>query len=209
MFGAPMIMLFITILNMRRFYCTNWYCSMYGLSSLQAYFTDYQQLILAMSHAEFCFLSFRGNGWYLSFTAALLYYSYFTHNVVAWMKFSPFFTGSQASFRPTVCKCVRWVYLSTLAMSAPVIIFEIVNNFLFFNTHSRYYERVRLYKPMMRDFWWIFSCLTFFFMSSKSAIPWTFSRWWSDLHDSVFFLWQYAWYLCLQLWIFLQVSFLT
>lgn len=142
---------------------------MYGLSSLQAYFTDYQQLILAMSHAEFCFMSFRGNGWYLSFTAALLYYSYFTHNVVAWMKISPFFTGSQASFRPTVCKCVRWVYLSTLAMSAPVIIFEIVNNFLFFNTHSRYYERVRLYKPMMRDFWWIFSCLTFFFHVIKKC----------------------------------------
>jgi hypothetical protein len=112
-------------------------------------------------------MAFSGYGFYLSSTAALLYFSYFTHNVVAWMKIKPFFSGSQPSFSPKICKWVTRIYLVTLGMSAPVICFEIVNNFRFFNNYSRLYESVRPYEPLMRDPWWVFSCLTLFHVIRK------------------------------------------
>lgn len=121
-----------------------------------------------MSHGTFCFMSFPGYGWYLSSTAALLYCSYFTHNIVAWLKIRPFFTGASASFSPHVSKWVRRIFLGSLALTVPVIIFEIFNNFRFFNNISRMYERVRPYEPLMRDPWWIFSCLTFFHVIRRS-----------------------------------------
>jgi hypothetical protein len=110
-----------------------------------------------MTHGTFCFFSFNGYGWYLSATAALLYLSYFTHNVVAWMKIRPFFSGPQASFRPSVCRWVTRIYLTSLAMTFPALVFEIYNNFRFFNNISRLYEKARPYEPFMRDPWWIFS----------------------------------------------------
>jgi hypothetical protein len=115
-----------------------------------------------MSHGTFCFMGFKGYGWYLSSTASLLYCSYFTHNVVAWLKIRPFFKGSHPSFPPAVCRWITRVYLTTLALSAPVIVFEIYNNFRFFNNMSRLYERVRPYEPLMRDPWWVFSGVVFF-----------------------------------------------
>ncbi|KAF2396937.1 hypothetical protein EJ06DRAFT_463930, partial [Trichodelitschia bisporula] len=125
------------------------------------------ELLFAMSHGTFGFMAFKGYGWYLSATAALLYCSYFTHNVVAWMKIRPFFTQPNASFRPSVCRGVTWTYLVSLAFTAPVIAFEIANNFRFFNNISRTYEKVRPYEPLMRDPWWVFSCLTFFHVIRK------------------------------------------
>lgn len=112
-------------------------------------------------------MAFNGYGWYLSSTAALLYCSYFTHNVVAWLKIRPFYKPGQGSFSTTVCVWVRRVYLVTLAMTIPVLIFEIFNNFRFFNNLNRMYEGVRPYEPLMRDPWWVFSCLTFFHVIRK------------------------------------------
>jgi hypothetical protein len=120
------------------------------------------KLVLAMSHGTFCFMSFDGYGYYLSSTAALLYCSYFTHNIVAWLKIKPFFTGPQPFFGFQYSTWVRWIYLTTLGMTAPVLIFEICNNFRFFNNFSRLYASVRPYEPLMRDPWWIFSCFTLF-----------------------------------------------
>lgn len=120
-----------------------------------------------MSHGTFCFMSFDGYGWYLSSTAALLYCSYFTHNVVAWLKIKPFFSSEQASFRPSICKWVSIVYLSTLAMTAIPMIFQIFNNFRFFNNLSTLYKRSRPYEPLYRDPWWIFSVLTLFHIIRK------------------------------------------
>jgi len=121
-----------------------------------------------MSHGTFCFMAFNGYGYYLSSTAALLYCSYFTHNVVAWMKIKPFFTGDHPSFSPRYCKWVRWIFLTTLAITVPALIFEISNNFRFFNNCSALYQTVRPYEPLMRDPWWIFSCLTLFHVIRKS-----------------------------------------
>lgn len=121
-----------------------------------------------MSHGTFCFMSFKGYGYYLSSTAALLYSSYFTHNVVAWMKIQPFFSGPQPFFSPTYSRWVRWIYLATLAMTTPPLIFEIYNNFRFFNNFSRLYATVRPYEPLFRDPWWLFSCATLFHVIGKS-----------------------------------------
>jgi len=121
-----------------------------------------------MSHGTFCFMAFNSYGYYLSSTAALLYCSYFTHNVVAWMKIKPFFTGDHPSFGPRYCEWVRWIFLTTLAMTIPALIFEIFNNFRFFNNYSTLYQTVRPYEPLMRDPWWIFSCLTLFHVIRKS-----------------------------------------
>lgn len=120
-----------------------------------------------MSHGTFCFMAFNGYGFYLSSTAALLYCSYFTHNVVAWMKIKSFFSGPQPSFGPRYCKWVRWIYLTTLAMTLPALVFEMFNNFRFFNNYSRLYETVRPYEPLMRDPWWVFSCSTLFHVIRK------------------------------------------
>lgn len=117
-----------------------------------------EQLLLAMTHGTFCFFSFEGYGYYLSSTAALLYLSYFTHNVVSYMKIKPFFSGPQASFRSSICLWVRRIYLGTLALTFPALIFEIYNNFQYFNNKSELYRKVRPYEPLMRDPWWIFSC---------------------------------------------------
>jgi len=53
-------------------------------------------------------------------------------------------------------------------MTIPVLIFEIFNNFRFFNNYSRLYQTVRPYEPLMRDPWWIFSCMTLFHVIRKS-----------------------------------------
>src|SRR5438477_9912800 len=120
-----------------------------------------------MSHGTFCFMAFYGYGFYLSSTAALLYCSYFTHNVVVWLKIRTFFVGPLPSFSPYMCKWTRRIFLTTLAMTAPVIVFEIFNNFRFFNNYSRLYETVRPYEPLMRDPWWVFSCLTLFYVIKR------------------------------------------
>ena len=83
------------------------------------------------------------------------------------MKIKPFFTGDHPSFGPRYCEWVRWIFLTTLAMTIPALIFEIFNNFRFFNNYSTLYQTVRPYEPLMRDPWWIFSCLTLFHVIRK------------------------------------------
>ena len=121
-----------------------------------------------MSHGTFCFMSFKGYGWYLSSTATLLYSSYFIHNVVAWLKIRPFFRGLQPVFSATYTTWVPRIYLSTLALSVPALIFDIYNNFRYFNNISRLFARVRPYEPFFRDPWWIFSCITLLQVIKKS-----------------------------------------
>lgn len=165
MLGALLIMVIITVANMRRGVLLHKVILLevsdkLAMSCFFMPLTD--QLLLAMSHGTFCFMSFDGYGFYLSSTAALLYGSYFTHNVVAWMKIRLFFTGNRPSFGPRYCEWVRWTYLTTLAMTIPALIFEIFNNFRFFNNYSTLYQTVRPYESLMRDPWWIFSCFTLF-----------------------------------------------
>jgi hypothetical protein len=108
------------------------------------------QLLLAITHGTFCFMSFEGYGWYLSSTAALLYCSYFLHNIVAWVKIRPFFIEPRSLFQPKTAKIVRRVYLITLALTIPPMVLQITNNFLFFNNKDELYKRVRLAEPFFR-----------------------------------------------------------
>ena len=104
-----------------------------------------------MSHGTFCFMSFKGYGWYLSSTAALYYVSSWLHNLVAWLKIRPFFRGNNAIFSPIVCRNITWVYLITLGVSAGPLIFQVYNNFCFFNDiNGTLYPAVRPYETLMR-----------------------------------------------------------
>jgi hypothetical protein len=170
MLGALLMMVIITVANMRRGVLLHKVILLEVSDKLarhRFYITLTGQLLLAMSHGTFCFMSFYGYGFYLSSTAALLYCSYFTHNIVAWMKIRLFFTGHRPLFRSRYCEWVRWTYLATLAITIPALIFEIFNNFRFFNNYSTLYQTVRPYEPFMRDPWWIFSCFTLFHVIQK------------------------------------------
>ena len=95
-------------------------------------------------------MSFNGYGWYLSSTAALLYSSYFVHNVVAWIKIRPFFIDPGSLFRPKTGKIATGIYLVTLAMTIPPMILQIVDNFMFFNNIEELYSNVRPTEPLFR-----------------------------------------------------------
>jgi hypothetical protein len=148
MVGALIIMACITVANMRR------KVLLHKLILLE--------LLLAMSHGTFCFMSFNGYGWYLSATAALLYCSWFIHNIVAWMKVKPFIMDGGTLFSPKTGQYTRYVYMATLFCSIGPIILQIYDNFRFFNGYGDFYTRVRPYEPLFRDPWWVFTCLVLF-----------------------------------------------
>ena len=115
-----------------------------------AQLTSSSQLLLAIMHGTFCFMAFPGYSWYLSSTAALLYCSWFVHNVVAWIKIRPFFLDQGAICSARTGKIVSMVYLVTLAMTIPPLILQIACNFLFFNNINDLYERIRPTEPLFR-----------------------------------------------------------
>ncbi|KIX10327.1 uncharacterized protein Z518_01409 [Rhinocladiella mackenziei CBS 650.93] len=153
MVGALLIMACITVANMRR-------------GVLLHKFILVEQLA-ALSHGTFCFMAFKGYGWYLSSTAALLYCSWIVHNIVAWMKIRPFFCDSRSMFKPETGKWVRRIYLGTLVCTIPPIILQIYDNFRFFNNINDFYVQVRPYEPLFRDPWWVFTCITLFHVIRK------------------------------------------
>lgn len=115
--GSLMIMGCLTVANMRR-----------GVLLHKLIFLEQ---MLALTHGTFCFLDFKGYGYYLSSTACLLYCSYVLHNVVAWLKIKPFFDG-RTIFSANFIIWTKRIYLSSLACTVPPIIFQIYNNFQFF-----------------------------------------------------------------------------
>lgn len=116
------------------------------------------QQLLAMPHGTFCFMSFSGYGWYVSWTATLLFSSYIMHNVVAWLKVKPFFIGKSPSyFSYRTGKMVQWIYCVSLALTVPVWIFNAYNNFEWNISTSTLYRRVRPFECLVRDPWWIFT----------------------------------------------------
>lgn len=108
------------------------------------------QLLLAIPHGSFCFMTFPGNGWYLSTTASLLYISCFVHNMVAWIKIKPFVFDPRVLFAPKTAIMVSRIYLWSLALSAFPTILQIVCNFLFFNGIYNLYEEIRPTESLFR-----------------------------------------------------------
>lgn len=88
-------------------------------------------------------MTFRGYGWYLSSTAALLYASCFVHNIVAWIKIKPFIFDSRFMFTKKGAIIVSRVYLYTLAFSVLPTLLQATCNFLYFNSIYNLYEDIR------------------------------------------------------------------
>lgn len=134
--GSLLLMAFITAANMRRGVL------LHKLILLEQ--------LMALTHGTFCFMDFKGYGWYLSSTAALLYLSYILHNVVAWMKVKPFFHGRSTIFKGKFVKMTTRIYTWTLWLTVPPVLFQITDNFRFFNGYGGWYTAVRPYEPLMR-----------------------------------------------------------
>lgn len=152
--GSLIIMACLTVVNMRR--------------GVLLHKLILAEQLFALSHGTFCFMSFKGYGWYLSSTAALLYISYILHNYVAWLKVKPFFHGRSTIFTPRVTKWTTRIYLTSWACTIPPILFQITDNFRYFNGGNGWYQDVRPYEPLMRDPWWIFCSAVLFYVISKS-----------------------------------------
>lgn len=134
--GSLMLMGCITVANMRR--------------GILLHKLILAEQLMALSHGTFCFMDFKGYGWYLSSTAALLYISYIVHNIVAWLKVKPFFHGKSTIFQPKFVKWTTRIYWTTLAMTVPPILFQIADNFRYFNGYKGWYVVIRPYEPLMR-----------------------------------------------------------
>lgn len=152
--GSLMLMACITLANMHR--------------RVTLHKLIFAEQAMALTHGTFCFMTFTGYGWYLSSTAALLYLSYILHNVVAWLKVRPFFHGKSTIFTPKFVKWTTRIYLYSLALTVPAILFQITDNFRYFNGYGGWYAKVRPYEPLMRDPWWVFTCGILFYVISKS-----------------------------------------
>ncbi|KAI9825793.1 MAG: hypothetical protein M1832_000733 [Thelocarpon impressellum] len=114
------------------------------------------ELFLAMLHGTFCFLSFDGYGWYVSATAALLYCSYFLHNIIAFIKNKPFFT-----------RRLSQIYLGSLLLVLPYWILETYANFAFNNNINPLFSKTRYFEALFRDPWWIFTCCSLVYNIKK------------------------------------------
>lgn len=134
--GSLMLMACITFANMRR--------------GILLHKLIIAEQLMAMTHGTFCFFDFKGYGWYLSSTAALLYFSYILHNVIAWMKVKPFFYGNSTIFEPGFVKWTTRIYLGTLVLTVPPMLFQIADNFRFFNGYGGWYKELRPYEPLFR-----------------------------------------------------------
>lgn len=134
--GSLMLMSCITVANMRR--------------GILLHKLILAEQLMALTHGTFCFFNFKGYGWYLSSTATLLYLSYIMHNVVAWLKVKPFFHGKSTIFEPGFVRWTIRIYLSSLACTVPIILFQISDNFRFFNGYGGWYKDIRPYEPLMR-----------------------------------------------------------
>lgn len=153
--GGLLLMSAITVSNMRR--------------GVLLHKLILAEQLMAMTHGTFCFFDFKGYGWYLSSTAALLYFSYILHNFIAWLKISPFLHGKSTMFEPGFVKWTTRIYLGSLVCTIPPILFQITNNFRFFNGYKGgFYQAVRPYEPLMRDPWWIFCSGILFYVISRS-----------------------------------------
>ncbi|KAL2831447.1 hypothetical protein BDW59DRAFT_182115 [Aspergillus cavernicola] len=134
MMGAIVILLFLTLANMRR---------------AILHILILAELILASLHGTFVFIEGPAYGWYLSTTAALLYISYNIHNVVNWIKVKPFLPkwGSR-------------LYIITVILAWPYWIAEIYLNFSYNNDlGTGAFQQTRPWEALFREPWWIFTSL--------------------------------------------------
>ena len=110
-----------------------------------------------MPHGTFYFISFPGYGFYVSWTATLLFSSYIMHNIVAWLKVKPFFIGKSPRLHYRTGKTVQWGYCIALCLTVPVWIFNAYNNFQWNINTRTIYRQARPLEFIARDPWRIFT----------------------------------------------------
>ena len=125
MVGGLVIMAGLTIANMRR--------------RLLLHKLILIELILAMFHGTFCFMSFDGYGYYVSSTAVCLYSSWYLHNIISWMKIRPFLKREYS-----------YIYIITFLCTTPYWILETYGNFTFNNNIGREFLKTRPFEALCR-----------------------------------------------------------
>ncbi|KAF4455960.1 hypothetical protein F53441_1827 [Fusarium austroafricanum] len=138
MIGALIIMIGITLANMRR-----------GVLLHKLILIE---LLLAMPNGFFTFFDPPTWGWYLSSTAIFLIISWNLHNVIAWIKNKPFLS-----------KRNNRIYIGTIILVQPYWVLEIYANFTYFNTpNTHLFVSTRPLEAVCRDPWWIFTATNLF-----------------------------------------------
>ncbi|RBR20093.1 uncharacterized protein FIESC28_05372 [Fusarium coffeatum] len=138
MIGALIIMIGITLINMRR-----------GVLLHKLILIE---LLLAMPNGFFTFFRPPIWGWYLSSTVIFLIISWNLHNVISWIKNKPFLR-----------KRYNVIYIGTIILVQPYWVLEIYANFTYFNhPYSNLFRTTRPLEALCRDPWWIFTALNLF-----------------------------------------------
>ncbi|KAL5605072.1 hypothetical protein FOVSG1_005219 [Fusarium oxysporum f. sp. vasinfectum] len=138
MIGALIIMIGITLANMRR-----------GVLLHKLILIE---LLLAMPNGFFTFFDPPAWGWYLSSTVIFLIISWNLHNVIAWMKNKPFLSKRNNA-----------IYIGTIVLVQPYWVLEIYANFIYFNTPDNHlFASTRPLEAVCRDPWWIFTAINLF-----------------------------------------------
>lgn len=138
MIGALIIMIGITLANMRR--------------GVMLHKLILIELLLAMPNGFFTFFDPPTWGWYLSSTVIFLIISWNLHNVIAWMKNKPFLSKRNNA-----------IYIGSIILVQPYWVLEIYANFTYFNTpNTHLFSSTRPLEAVCRDPWWIFTALNLF-----------------------------------------------
>ncbi|KAF5593850.1 hypothetical protein FPANT_5043 [Fusarium pseudoanthophilum] len=138
MIGALIIMIGITLANMRR--------------GVMLHKLILIELLLAMPNGFFTFFDPPTWGWYLSSTVIFLIISWNLHNVIAWMKNKPFLSKRNNA-----------IYIGSIILVQPYWVLEIYANFTYFNTpNTHLFSSTRPLEAVCRDPWWIFTAINLF-----------------------------------------------
>ncbi|KAL5383097.1 hypothetical protein DPSP01_006077 [Paraphaeosphaeria sporulosa] len=130
--GALVIMACITVANMRK--------------GVLLHKLVLLELFLAIWRSFWLFLPPPTYSWWLSVSGMLLDASWSLHNVIAWMKVTPFLPkrGSQ-------------LFIGTLILAQPFWVLEVYANFAYFHGGSVLFLKTRPWEALCRDPWWLFA----------------------------------------------------
>ncbi|KAG4279828.1 hypothetical protein FPRO06_11162 [Fusarium proliferatum] len=157
MIGALIIMIGITLANMRRGVMLHKLILIevsifIGIAFNRQSSHNFSKLLLAMPNGFFTFFDPPTWGWYLSSTVIFLIISWNLHNVIAWMKNKPFLSKRNNA-----------IYIGSIILVQPYWVLEIYANFTYFNTpNTHLFSSTRPLEAVCRDPWWIFTALNLF-----------------------------------------------
>ncbi|KAF5654581.1 hypothetical protein F25303_1231 [Fusarium sp. NRRL 25303] len=157
MIGALIIMIGITLANMRRGVMLHKLILIEVSISIGIAFNrqlshNFSKLLLAMPNGFFTFFDPPTWGWYLSSTVIFLIISWNLHNVIAWMKNKPFLSKRNNA-----------IYIGSIILVQPYWVLEIYANFTYFNTpNTHLFSSTRPLEAVCRDPWWIFTAINLF-----------------------------------------------